>query len=349
LKPEIPILGEPKILSGQLHTVLFEIVTHSDRFYNWLQQDFPWHIPALTEWEQTSTYRIQIEELHGNSALSITMPEEAVLIDTRFGHSRPRYYNNCFFETQTGEYEYQLEYDLATQTLKVNLGKIFCTSQLEFTYFILCGLLQNFTLAFHKLLFVHSAVLARGNTGILLLGDSGAGKTTVTFQMVQSGFSLLSDDSPLFTCHNGLVYALGSFDDSHLTPETLAMFPALSQHSSTVPNRFGKYRIDRASLPAGKWTWGPVQIKHILHLNRQPGSDLSIQPSDKHATLHEILEHAMVVFQRPQLYEQQPLLAEATDFAFQTITQLVEDAQIYTLNYANEHLPELPARIDALL
>lgn len=42
--------------------------------------------------------------------------------------------------------------------------------------------------------FLHGACFARGEAGVLLVGRSGAGKSTIAFQARRSGFTLVSDD-----------------------------------------------------------------------------------------------------------------------------------------------------------
>lgn len=49
--------------------------------------------------------------------------------------------------------------------------------------------------------FVHGAALAKGRSGVLLPGDSGAGKSTVSRDC--TGWKILSDDSPVFRREKG--------------------------------------------------------------------------------------------------------------------------------------------------
>lgn len=55
-------------------------------------------------------------------------------------------------------------------------------------------LLVEEALARSKVTAIHAAALARGERGLILVGDSGAGKTTLTFELAARGFEYLTDD-----------------------------------------------------------------------------------------------------------------------------------------------------------
>src|SRR3712207_4309751 len=71
----------------------------------------------------------------------------------------------------------------------------------------------------HRGLFhLHAAGLTRDGRGILLAGNTGAGKSTLTVSLVRSGWDFLSDDAVLLRAHAGGVEALAIPDEFHLDP-----------------------------------------------------------------------------------------------------------------------------------
>ncbi len=60
----------------------------------------------------------------------------------------------------------------------------------------------------HHYLMLHAAVLARGERALILPGDPGAGKSTLTAALMLDGWRLLSDELTLVDRHDGLIRAL---------------------------------------------------------------------------------------------------------------------------------------------
>jgi hypothetical protein len=55
----------------------------------------------------------------------------------------------------------------------------------------------------HGLFCIHAASLAHRNTGIILVGKSGSGKTTAALALARSGFAILSDELTVIDIQNG--------------------------------------------------------------------------------------------------------------------------------------------------
>jgi hypothetical protein len=75
---------------------------------------------------------------------------------------------------------------------------------------------------------VHAAGLARGERGVLLPGDTGAGKSTLTVSLIRAGWDYLSDDALLLRAGPVGVEALAVPDEFHLDPALAERFPELA-------------------------------------------------------------------------------------------------------------------------
>jgi hypothetical protein len=77
---------------------------------------------------------------------------------------------------------------------------------------------------------IHGACVNHRGSGVLLCGDSGAGKSSLTYACVKSGWSFLSDDSShLVRARDGRV-VIGNPHQMRFRPSATKLFPELRQH-----------------------------------------------------------------------------------------------------------------------
>jgi hypothetical protein len=84
------------------------------------------------------------------------------------------------------------------------------------------------------LLALHSACVVRNGQGILICGESMAGKSTLSVAVAQQGFELLSDDWTYIRCESSQLIASGLDVPVKLLPDAIRHFPELG---STKPQR----------------------------------------------------------------------------------------------------------------
>lgn len=83
----------------------------------------------------------------------------------------------------------------------------------------------------HGLYMVHAAGLAVGGKGLLIAGQSGAGKTTLTLSLVRAEFDFLADDTVFLTAaHGGNGLRVLAFpDEIDVTAHTASFFPEIQK------------------------------------------------------------------------------------------------------------------------
>ena len=109
---------------------------------------------------------------------------------------------------------------------------------------VLVPILREF-FATHGKALVHAAGLQTPcDHGILLLAESGGGKTTTALSLVRAGARLLADDLVALAQEQGKVCMHGIPESLNLTAQTLAFFPVLNTACCNLPRQ--------SVLPNGK-------------------------------------------------------------------------------------------------
>lgn len=78
-----------------------------------------------------------------------------------------------------------------------------------------------------RLLLVHAALLARGSFGVLLCGNSTAGKSTLAYACARAGWTYLSDDCSALLPASDFRFALGRPREIRFRPDAPEIFPEL--------------------------------------------------------------------------------------------------------------------------
>jgi hypothetical protein len=74
---------------------------------------------------------------------------------------------------------------------------------------------------------IHAAALTLRGRGLLIAGDSGTGKTTLTVVLLRAGFGFLGDDTVFLSGDGDTPRVLAFPDEIDLTDQTASFFPEL--------------------------------------------------------------------------------------------------------------------------
>ncbi len=109
--------------------------------------------------------------------------------------------------------------------------------------------------------FIHAAVLAKGNKGLLITGPSLSGKTTLSMAFVKNGMKLLSDETNILECRKGVVRAVAFPRKVQVKRQAFTTFPELR-------SRRWNFFQTRHNTAKNKWMM-PIEV---LRKNARQGS-----------------------------------------------------------------------------
>jgi len=168
---------------------------------------------------------------------------------------------------------------------------------LEFAVYCLASRVQ-------RLVPLHAACIGRGGKGILLLGSSGAGKSTVSLHCLIQGLDFLAEDSVLIAPEGMMATGVANF--LHIRPDSLrfvddAQSLAAIRKSQVIQRRSGvkKFEIDLRA-PRFRLAREPLRISAVVFVSPRHGSAGSLlQPIPKTRLLAELASSQRYAVSQP--------------------------------------------------
>lgn len=146
----------------------------------------------------------------------------------------------------------------------------------------------------HHYLMLHAAVLERGGHAVVMPGDPGAGKSTLTAALMLDGWRLLSDEIALIDRDDGLLYGLArpvSLKNASIdlirahSDQAVLGEAARDTHKGTVahlrPTQVSLERIGESATP--RW---------IVFPRWKAGAEARLTPHPKEAAFLHLASHA---------------------------------------------------------
>ncbi len=186
---------------------------------------------------------------------------------------------------------------------------------------------------------LHACGLRRGDTGLLIVGSSGAGKTTTTLNLVRHGWGYLSDDAVLLRAfegeEGGRVEALAFRRGFSCTPETLAALPGLQGSGGA---EFGDPAGKRVvTLDAADAVFAPRCTPRLLLFPERHAGVTRLQPLPSAAALVRLSQQSAGIMTDRTVSRAQ----------LELLKHLVAQARSYRLSLGEDalHDPGLVARL----
>jgi hypothetical protein len=137
---------------------------------------------------------------------------------------------------------------------------------------------------------LHGALVMRNGTGVLLCGDSCAGKSTLAYACARAGWSYVSDDGTFLVRDRDDRYAIGDPHGIRFRTDAPGLFPELCDHLPTVrPN--GKTAIEIRTCDLGISTAPGCVVDHVVFLDRQHHFEHRRPASVDHYPVDRALEY----------------------------------------------------------
>jgi hypothetical protein len=119
---------------------------------------------------------------------------------------------------------------------------------------------------------IHAACVSKNGKGILLCGETGAGKTTLAYACARAGWTYTSDDTSYLINVADPPRVIGHSHRVRFRPSAKQLFPELEGHAVT-PRMEGKPSIEVpiAGLPISH-TAAEAEVHSIVYLKRYPSA-----------------------------------------------------------------------------
>ncbi len=133
---------------------------------------------------------------------------------------------------------------------------------------------------------MHGALVARDGRGIMLAGDSFAGKSTLAYACARAGWTYVSDDGALMVRERDDRYTIGDPHTIRFRPDAPDLFPELiSQLAIVRPN--GKIAIEVLTRELGLDIAPGCHVDHVVCLNREQTYTARLSRLSKESMLEE--------------------------------------------------------------
>jgi hypothetical protein len=123
---------------------------------------------------------------------------------------------------------------------------------------------------------LHGALLMRNGCGVMLCGDSFAGKSTLAYACARAGWTYVSDDGIFLVRNRADRYAIGDPHTIRFREDARHLFPELADQLPVVrPNGRSAIEMFTHELPI-KIAPG-CSVEHVVFLNRQQHVDARLR------------------------------------------------------------------------
>jgi hypothetical protein len=139
---------------------------------------------------------------------------------------------------------------------------------------------------------LHGALVVRKGKGVMLAGDSFAGKSTLAYACARTGWTYVSDDALFLVRGRNDRYALGDPYSIRFRPDAPQLFPELADRLVTIrPN--GKLAIEVLTRELAVDAAPGCNIDHVVYLNRDKAGPARLRHLSKECVLEDWAQYAV--------------------------------------------------------
>jgi hypothetical protein len=162
----------------------------------------------------------------------------------------------------------------------------------EFIAYYFLDAIANYTLAQLYLAPAHAACVARDGRGVLLCGDSGAGKTSLAYHLARNGWTYVSDNECWIVRERGTLVA-GNPARIRFRDSAVELFPELRGIAPRM-HANGKMSIETPAGALGIATAEQCCAARVVFLRRQPGATPALRPLDPDQVAARLIDEVPV-------------------------------------------------------
>jgi hypothetical protein len=135
---------------------------------------------------------------------------------------------------------------------------------------------------------IHAGCVARNGRGVLLCGDSGAGKSSLSYACARAGWTFVSDDASFFLNDGKRRLVTGNCHQIRFRPTAATLFPEL-EGAEITPRAAGKPSIELPTSSLPQITCAQTaQVDFLVFLNRRASARQELVPYRKDLARHSI-------------------------------------------------------------
>jgi len=138
---------------------------------------------------------------------------------------------------------------------------------------------------------VHGALIAKNGVGVMLCGDSMAGKSTLAYACCRAGWSYITDDGACLVRSRSDRYAIGDFTNIRLREDAMRFFPELADRAPVVRAN-GKIALEIRTCELPIASLAGHSIDHVVYLDRQNSDCASLRTYPRELALEGWDAHA---------------------------------------------------------
>ncbi len=126
---------------------------------------------------------------------------------------------------------------------------------------------------------IHAACVERAGNGILLCGDSGAGKSSLAYACARAGWTYITDDASFLVNNRSDRLVVGNCNQARFRPSASELFPELTGKAVTQRMQAGKPSIELKTAAIRNIATSPTShVNHVVFLNRRNGGCQELVP-----------------------------------------------------------------------
>ncbi len=138
---------------------------------------------------------------------------------------------------------------------------------------------------------LHGALIAKNGVGVMLCGDSMAGKSTLAYACCRDGWQYITDDGACLVRTRLDRYAVGDFTNIRLREDAMRFFPELADRVPVVRAN-GKIALEIRTTELPMASLPGHSIDHVVFLDRRSSERAALRSYAKELALEGWDSHA---------------------------------------------------------
>lgn len=171
---------------------------------------------------------------------------------------------------------------------------------------------------------IHAGCVTLNGCGVLLCGESGAGKSSLSFACARAGWGYVSDDATFLLQGHSVI---GNCHQVRLRPTAADLFPEIASLPIT-PRAEGKPSIELPTAPLQYIRrQSCAEVNFIVFLNRRASGRAGLFPYSRDAarhTMHQELWGTTETLARQHTCIERLLETEVLELRYQTLEEAIE-------------------------